>query len=108
VYSLPNRLFRPIPYTRALFRNVCKGLLPEKVRLQPKFSGAMTLAFAEYWKKTTAEQLKDYKIVDPLGMYESQEALEQRNAQSGNESSNSGRLTGLKKNDYLLARSMNK
>lgn len=105
VYSLPNRLFRPIPYTRALFRNVCKGLLPEKVRLQPKFSGAMTLAFAEYWKKTTAEQLKDYKIVDPLGMYESPEVLEQREANDGSEFNKLGRLTGLKKYDYLLVQS---
>jgi asparagine synthase (glutamine-hydrolysing) len=105
VYSLPNRLFRPKPYTRALFRNVCKGLLPEKVRLQPKFSGAMTLAFAEYWKKTSAEQLKDYKIVDPLGMYESLEVLEKREANADGDFNRVGRLTGLKKMDYLLVAS---
>jgi asparagine synthetase B (glutamine-hydrolysing) len=68
VYSLPVRLFRPKPYSRALFRNLCIGILPDKVRLQPKFSGAMTLAFAEYWKKTQAEELKDYKLKNHTGL----------------------------------------
>jgi asparagine synthase (glutamine-hydrolysing) len=68
VYSLPVRLFRPKPYTRALFRNLCIGILPEMVRLQPKFSGAMTLAFAEYWKKTQAEELKEYILKNHTGL----------------------------------------
>ncbi len=68
VYSLPVRLFRPKPYSRALFRNLCLGTLPDKVRLQPKFSGAMTLAFAEYWKETQARELKDYKLKNHTGL----------------------------------------
>jgi hypothetical protein len=38
------------------------------VRLQPKFSGAMTLAFAEYWKKTQAEELKEYILKNHTGL----------------------------------------
>lgn len=69
VYSLPASMFAPEPYTRAVFRNMCIGLLPEHVRLQPKHSGAMTLAFAEYHQKKQFDELKDYKITDPLDMF---------------------------------------
>lgn len=106
VYSLPVEMFRPKPYTRALFRNVCKGLLPEKVRLQPKFSGAMTLAFAEYWKKTSAEQLKEYKIQDPLGMYVSKEEILSQKDEANGLFGNEGKLTQLRKIDYLITRSL--
>ncbi|WP_259014521.1 asparagine synthetase B family protein [Emticicia fluvialis] len=67
-YSLPVEMFAPATYNRALFRNMCKDILPDAVRLQPKFSGAMTLAFAEYWKKKNIEDLKTYQVTDPLQM----------------------------------------
>jgi len=51
VYSLPVDMFRPKPYTRTIFRDLCKGILPDKVRLQDKNNGAMALAFGEYWFK---------------------------------------------------------
>ena len=103
VYSLPAELFRPKPYTRALFRNVCKGLLPEKVRLQPKFTGAMTLAFAEYWKKKTDEQLKSYELKDPLKMYISQEEFDAKLKSFDNKLESIGQYTKLKKIDALIS-----
>ncbi len=106
VYSLPTEMFRPKPYKRALFRNVCKGLLPEKVRLQPKFSGAMTLAFAEYWKTKTAEELEDYEITDPLNMYISTEDFNKKMDSSKTNALEKSRFTGLKKIDYFLKLNM--
>lgn len=106
VYSLPPEIFRPKPYKRALFRNVCKGLLPEKVRLQPKFSGAMTLAFAEYWKTKTAEELKDYVITDPLGMYELSKEAAEKAVDPGSNLMEKSISTGLKKIDYHLKLNM--
>lgn len=106
VYSLPVELFRPKPYTRALFRNICKGLLPEKVRIQPKFSGAMTLAFAEYWHKKQEEELADYQIVDPLQMYLSPAEIEgnnQINTLNGVFGKSDARL---KKIDYLITKNL--
>ncbi len=50
VNSLPTHFFVAQPNTRMLFRNICKNILPDKVRMQPKRNGALTLAFAEYWK----------------------------------------------------------
>ncbi len=69
VYSLPARFFKPEKYNRAVFRNLCKGILPDEVRLQPKFSGAKTLAFADYWWLSKHKSLKDYEIEDRLGMF---------------------------------------
>lgn len=73
VYSLPTRMFIPEPYSRALFKNMCIGILPESVRLQPKNNGAMTLAFAEYYRKKQFEDLKHYKAADRLEMFCPQE-----------------------------------
>jgi len=99
VYSLPVRLFRPKPYTRALFRNLCIGFLPDKVRLQPKFSGAMTLAFAEYWKKTQAEELRDYKLKNHYGLM-----IESDDSDNFNEETESlkGFSINVKKMDYMI------
>ncbi|EON75557.1 asparagine synthase (glutamine-hydrolyzing) [Lunatimonas lonarensis] len=69
VYSLPVHLFAPKPYGRALFRNLTKDILPENVRLQPKFNGAKTLAFADYWIKIKTQQLKDYVPTDRFGLF---------------------------------------
>lgn len=69
VYSLPTEMFEPKPYNRAVFRNLCKGILPEDVRTQPKFNGAMTLAFAEYWIKKQSEEFGLYSLKDHLKMF---------------------------------------
>lgn len=93
VYSLPPRFFAPKPYTRALFRNVCKGVLPEQVRLQPKFNGAKTLAFADYWIKIKYQQLQEYPVVNSLGLFLSEEDFLKRNPES--------ELMGLKRYSFL-------
>ncbi len=99
VYSLPVRLFRPKPYTRALFRNLCIGILPDKVRMQPKFSGAMTLAFAEYWKKTQAEELKDYKLKNHTGLMIETDGFDKFDDESESLKSFS---INVKKMDYMI------
>jgi asparagine synthase (glutamine-hydrolysing) len=99
VYSLPVRLFRPKPYTRALFRNLCKGILPDKVRLQSKFSGAMTLAFAEYWKKTEAQELGDYKLKNHTGLMTEPEENDKFNEDS---ESLINVLINVRKMDYII------
>ncbi len=68
VYSLPSEMFAPVPYTRALFRNVCKGILPEDVRTQAKFNGASTLAFAHYWLDQKTKAFQKIPMQDPYGM----------------------------------------
>jgi len=68
--SLPLEYFNPKEFSRPLFRKICEGILPDDVRLQKKQNGAMTLAFAEYWKK---EQLKDFatwSIRNSLGLFD--------------------------------------
>ncbi len=69
VYSLPTEMFEPKPYTRAVFRNLCKEILPEDLRTQPKFNGAMTLAFAEYWLKKQLEEFGTYSLKDSLHIF---------------------------------------
>lgn len=102
--SLPTRMFKPTPYSRALFRNLCKGILPEEVRLQPKFSGAKTLAFADYWIKTKYHELKTYELVDPLGVMLSEEELETREAES--DFMRMKRMVNAKEMDYLIRRNL--
>lgn len=68
VYSLPAEMFKPVPVSRIIFRTMCKDLLPDSVRLQPKHSGALTLAFAEYRMKRNLEDMRDYTIKDRFGM----------------------------------------
>lgn len=83
VYSLPIETFKPKPYSRAIFRNMCKDLLPDSVRLQPKFSGAKTLAFADYWIYTKLKELKAYEIEDRLQMFElKEEVMNSKSAES--------------------------
>ena len=68
--SLPMEYFNPKEFSRPLFRKICEGILPDDVRLQKKRNGAMTLAFAEFWKK---EQLKDcanWSIRNSLGLFD--------------------------------------
>ncbi|MBU1821972.1 MAG: asparagine synthase [Bacteroidetes bacterium] len=75
IYSLPIETFKPKPYSRVIFRNMCKGILPDSVRLQPKFNGAKTLAFADYWIYTNLNDLKEYEIEDQLEMFELKEEV---------------------------------
>ncbi|AOZ99135.1 asparagine synthetase B family protein [Flavobacterium commune] len=100
MYSLPADLFKPKPYSRALFRNICEGILPDKVRLQPKRSGAKTLAFADYWIYTKSEELKNYKIKNHTGLMLSEEEYQLKEAE--NEFMKTKRLNNLKEIDYLI------
>lgn len=68
IYSLPTYMFKPKPYTRNVFRNLCISILPDSVRLQEKANGAMTLAFAEYWQSSKLEEFKNYSIKNNLDM----------------------------------------
>lgn len=69
VYSLPSELFNPQPHTRSVFRNMCKGILPEQIRLQVKANGALTLAFAEYWQKQQLKELQEGNLEDRYTVY---------------------------------------
>ena len=100
MYSLPADLFKPKPYSRALFRNLAVGILPDKVRLQPKRSGAKTLAFADYWIHTKAEELKNYKLKNHTNLMISEEEYLQKEAE--NEFMKMKRLNTLKEMDYLI------
>jgi asparagine synthase (glutamine-hydrolysing) len=77
VYSLPTEMFKPEPYTRRIFRELCKGLLPEEVRTQNKNNGALTLAFAEYWHRTKKDAFRSISLKDPLNMIQLEKLEEQ-------------------------------
>ena len=100
MYSLPADLFKPKPYSRALFRNLSIGILPDKVRLQPKRSGAKTLAFADYWIYTKSEELKNYKLKNHTGLMLSEEEYQLKEAE--NEFMKIKRLNTMKEIDYLI------
>lgn len=100
MYSLPAELFKPKPYSRALFRNLAIGILPDKVRLQPKRSGAKTLAFADYWIHTKSEELKNYKLKNHTSLMISEEEYLKKEAE--NELMKMKRLNNLKEMDYLI------
>lgn len=68
IYSLPTFIFIPSAYDRRLFRNMCYGILPDKIRFQMKRNGATTLAFAEYWMKTKLLFMKERSIINNLNM----------------------------------------
>jgi len=71
VYSLPTEMFRPKKHDRVVFREMCKTILPDSIRLQPKVNGAFTLAFVEYWKEKQMEDLKNYEVMDSLELFHS-------------------------------------
>lgn len=100
MYSLPSELFKPIPYSRALFRNLSKGILPDKVRYQPKRNGAKTLAFADYWIYTQFEELKNYSVKNHTGLMLSEEEYQQKETE--NELMKMKRFNKLKEIDYLI------
>lgn len=68
-YSISAYLFAPKKLSRMLFRNICKNILPDSVRLQTKYNGAMTLAFAEYWHKQQITSLSQSILVNKLRLY---------------------------------------
>lgn len=101
VYSLPEAMFKPRGYNRRIFRDLCKDLLPEQVRTQPKFSGATTLAFADIWtnnKKQEYDRL--LTLDDPLNYYISQRQMEKQSA--GEELKINRLWTRLYEIDYFL------
>ena len=68
-YSLPVEMFKPKPLSRMLFRNLCTDILPKSVRTQPKNNGAMTLAFAEFWKEKQWREFQTYGLQDSFHMF---------------------------------------
>ncbi len=100
MYSLPAELFKPKPYSRALFRNICKGILPDKVRLQTKRNGAKTLAFADYWITKKFVELNQYKIKNHIGLMITEEEYQLKETE--NEFMRKKRLNTLKEIDFLI------
>lgn len=100
MYSLPAELFKPKPYSRALFRNLAIGILPDKVRLQPKRSGAKTLAFADYWIHTKSKELRNYSVKNHIGLMLSEEEYQQKETES--ELMKMKRSNTMKEIDYLI------
>lgn len=98
--SLPTYLFKPKPLNRAIFREICKDLLPEKVRLQKKYNGALTLAFFEYLCEKNFLELHSYQVKNHLNLIVSEEEFlkrEQECSYCQNE-----RLNYRKEVDYLI------
>ncbi|MDI1323198.1 MAG: asparagine synthase-related protein [Algoriphagus sp.] len=98
VYSLPVHLFKPKPYNRAVFRNVCKGILPDKVRLQKKYNGAYTLAFYDYLEKIKFEELKNYQAKNHTGMLINEDDFLKKTSESEKQE----RLIFRKEVDYII------
>lgn len=73
--SLPANLFAPRPYSRMLFRNICRNILPDTVRLQTKNNGALTLAFAEYWKIQNIEYFENTELINSTGIIDAHKQL---------------------------------
>jgi len=100
VYSLPVELFKPKPFSRALFRNVCKGILPDKVRLQYKYNYAYTLAFYDYYSKMKFETLSSYKIKNHTGLMIDQQSF--LNGPNTKGEDKEDRLTYMKELDFII------
>lgn len=100
VYSLPVHMFRPKPYPRAIFRNLCKDILPDKVRLQPKLNGAKTLAFVDYWYHLKYEQLESTPVKNHTGLMISEADILKKS--TDHEFVKKKRFIDLKEMDYLI------
>jgi asparagine synthase (glutamine-hydrolysing) len=74
--SLPVEYFNPKKFTRPLFRTICEGILPDDVRLQKKRNGAMTLAFAEFWKKEQLEDFRNWEIKNSLNLIDTDKVFD--------------------------------
>jgi hypothetical protein len=70
--------------------------LPDDVRLQQKRNGAMTLAFAEYWKKIQLEDFQDWEIKNSLGLLHAEKAFDDSDFNQAN------RHVVMNKLDYLI------
>ena len=98
--SLPVDYFAPTKHTRILFRKICEGILPDDVRLQKKYNGAMTLAFAEFWKKEQLNDFKDWKIKNSLNLFDPNKILDEK------EFEQLIRKIVLNKMDYLIEKNL--
>jgi asparagine synthase (glutamine-hydrolysing) len=78
VISLPTRMFAPEAYNRTLFRNICRTILPEQVRVQVKHNGAFTLAFFEYWYQNNLSMLKNHGFDNRLGLIDTAKDLNKK------------------------------
>ena len=74
--SLPIEYFNPQKYSRALFRTICEGILPDDVRLQKKRNGAMTLAFTEFWEKEQIRDFADWEIKNSLDLIDTHKVFD--------------------------------
>ncbi len=70
VLSVSPDMFSPKDLSRMFFRNMCKNILPEAIRLQKKYNGAMTLAFAEYWKQKQLTDFSKVSLNNRLNLYD--------------------------------------
>lgn len=100
--SLPIKYFNPKKYTRPLFRTICEGILPDDVRLQKKQNGAMTLAFAEYWKKQQIEDFKNRKLINSLSMLDTEKEFDETDLDGRS------RKVVMHKMDYLIEKNVHK
>jgi len=100
--SLPIEYFNPEKYSRPLFRTICEGILPDDVRLQKKQNGAMTLAFAEYWKKQQIEDFKNRPLMNSLHMFDTQKVFDET------ELDGMGRKVVLNKMDYMFEKNLSR
>lgn len=98
--SLPVEYFNPQKYTRALFRTICEGILPDDVRLQKKQNGAMTLAFAEFWKKEQVRDFNDWEIKNSLNLFDPQRVFDETQFED------SIRKVVLNKLDYMIEKNL--
>jgi hypothetical protein len=94
--SLPMEYFKPVTFSRPVFRTICEGILPDDVRLQQKRNGAMTLAFAEYWKKIQLEDFQDWEIKNSLGLLHAGKVFDDTDFNQAN------RHVVMNKLDYLI------
>ena len=100
--SLPVEYFNPKKFSRSLFRTICEGILPDDVRLQKKQNGAMTLAFAEYWKKEQIEDFKKWQIKNSLQLFDTNKVFDEINLDV------LGRKVVLNKMDYLIEKNLSR
>ena len=75
VYSITSKMFAPKNLSRVLFRNICKNILPDSIRLQKKYNGAMTLAFAEYWLKNQIVSLQKIPLHNQMSLFDIEKVL---------------------------------
>ncbi|NVJ87809.1 MAG: asparagine synthase [Algoriphagus sp.] len=98
--SLPSHLFKPKPFNRSVFRKICEGILPDKVRLQKKYNGAFTLAFYEYLCEKNHQEFQGYNVKNHLNLIISEEELLRRESECSY--CQKERMNYRKEVDYLI------